>query len=131
MIFAVPHMCSKGKGKGKKGKGRVSCGPSTDDSLPISPIPNLDSIQVSDDDFETKQSDSEKWTLTLSKEAKESLLRQLHLPKSCFHSTNEFDKKPCPVGCPTRAKDIVYFMHRRRRKRNLEEFDPIASLVPS
>ena len=50
-----------------------------------------------------------KWTLTLSKEAKESLLRQLRLPKSCLHSTNEFDKKPCPVGldvCPTRVSCI-------------------------
>lgn len=60
MICAVPDKCSKCKGKGNKGKRRVSCGPSTDDSLPISPIRNLDSIQVNDDDFEAKQSDSEK-----------------------------------------------------------------------
>ena len=61
MIFAVPDECSKGKGKGKgkKGKGRVSFAPTTDDSLPTNPIRNPDSIQVSDDDFETKQSDFE------------------------------------------------------------------------
>jgi len=60
--------------------------------------------------------------LTLSKEAKESLLRQLGLPKSCLHSTNEFDKKPCPVGldvCPTRVKEFVYFMQAETKPRKI------------
>ena len=63
-----------------------------------------------------------KWTLTLSKEAKESLLRQLHLPKSCLHSTNEFDKKPCPVGldvCPTRVVEFVYFTQAETKPRKI------------
>ena len=62
MIFAVPDDPSKGKGKGKgkKGKGRVSSTPPTDGSPPSSPMRNLDSDQMSDDDFKDKQSDCEK-----------------------------------------------------------------------
>ena len=94
----------------------------TDDSLPSSPLRNLDSIQVSDDDFETKQSDSEKMDVDSLQGSKRKPSQTTSPAKSCLHSTNEFDKKQCPVGldvCPTRVVEFVYFTQAETKPRKI------------